>query len=72
MAGKKKSEIEELSEFIRDYMATKEDIRKLKGDIMLLSEQVTSIESEIRGMKHAKLKFRVADLEEKVFGKSRS
>jgi hypothetical protein len=27
MAGKKKSEIQELSEFIRDHMATKDDIR---------------------------------------------
>ncbi|QXX75529.1 hypothetical protein [Methylovirgula sp. HY1] len=75
MAGKKKSEIQELSEFIRDHMATKEDIRDLKtelrGDIVRLGEQVTSIESEIRGMKRAQLEFRVADLEEKVFGKSR-
>ena len=53
MAGKKKSEIQELSEFIRDHMATKEDIRDLKGDIVRLGEQVTSIESEIRGMKRA-------------------
>ncbi len=72
MPSKKKSEIQELSEFIRDHMATKEDIRDLKGDIVHLSEQVTSIESEIRGMKKAKLEFRVADLEEKVFGESRA
>ncbi|MGA3302896.1 MAG: hypothetical protein ABSC72_06365 [Methylovirgula sp.] len=72
MAAKKKSEIQELSEFIRDHMATKEDIRDLKGDIVRLGEQVTSIESEIHGMKRAQLEFRVADLEEKVFGKSRA
>jgi len=72
MATKKKSEIQELSEFIRDHMATKGDVLDLKGDIARLGEQVTSIESEIRGMKQAKLEFRVADLEEKVFGKSRS
>ena len=83
MPGEKKSEIQELSEFIRDHMATKEDIaeirgelrgeiKELKGDIVRLSEQVTSIESEIRGMKSAQLEFRVADLEEKVFGKSRA
>jgi hypothetical protein len=55
MPSKKKSEIQELSEFIRGHMATKEDIRnlkiELKGDIARLGEQVTSIESEIRGMK---------------------
>jgi hypothetical protein len=76
MAGKKKNEIQELSEFIRDHMATKEDIRDLevglKGDIAHLGEQVTSIEGDIRSMKRAKLEFRVADLEEKVFGKSRA
>ena len=83
MPNKKKSEIQELSEFIRDHMATKEDIaeirdelkggiKELKGDIARVGEQVSSIESEIRGMKRAKLEFRVADLEEKVFGESRA
>ena len=75
MAGKKKSEIQELSEFIRDHMATKEDMRdlksELKGDFAHLGEQVASIETDIRGMKRAQLEFRVADLEDKVFGKSR-
>ena len=83
MPRKKKSEIQELSEFIRDHMATKEDVaeirselrggvKELKGDIVRLAEQVTSIEGDIRSMKRAKLEFRVADLEEKVFGKSRA
>ena len=72
MPAKKKSAIQELSEFVRDHMATKDDIRDLKGDILRLSEQVTSIEGDIRGMKRAKLEFRVADLEENVFGKSRT
>ena len=79
MAAKKKSEIQELSEFIRDHMATKEDIRDLKGEIkglkgnmVRLSEQVTSIETDIRGVKRAKLEFRVSNLEEKVFGASRA
>jgi len=75
MAGKKKSEIQELSEFIRDHMATKDDMRDLKralkGDFAHLGEQVASIETDIRGMKRAQLEFRVADLEDKVFGKSR-
>ena len=72
---RKKSEIQELSEFIRDHMATKEDMRdlksELKGDFAHLGEQVASIETDIRGMKRAQLEFRVADLEDKVFGKSR-
>jgi hypothetical protein len=83
MPRKKKSEIQELSEFVRDHVATKDDIaeirgelkggiKELKGDILRLSEQVTSIEGDIRSMKRAKLEFRVADLEEKVFGKSRA
>jgi hypothetical protein len=57
-------------------MATKDDIRdlksELKGDFVHLGEQVASIETDIRGMKRAQLEFRVADLEEKVFGKSRA
>ena len=68
MPAKKKSEIQELSEFVRDHMATKDDIAEirgelkggiieLKGDILRLSEQVTSIEGDIRGMKRAKLEF---------------
>lgn len=83
---KKKSEIQELSEFIRDHMATKSDIAELKNQLtgefngkitgvqaglMRLSDQVNSIERDIREMKGVKLEFRVADLEEKVFGKSR-
>ena len=63
MASKKKSEIQELSEFIRDHMATKGDIAELRKEMATkeglarLGEQVTSIESEIRGMKRAKLEF---------------
>jgi hypothetical protein len=71
MPNKKKSDIQELSESIRDHMATKADIRELKEDILHLGQQVTAIEGDIRSMRRAKLEFRVADLEEKVFGKSR-
>ena len=46
---------------IRDKMAT-------KGQIITLHTQVTSIETQLRDMKHTKLHARVADLEEKVFG----
>ncbi len=51
------------------------DIRKemaTKDQIFALQTQVNSIENDIRGMKHSKLEFRVADLEEKVFGKVRA
>jgi chaperonin cofactor prefoldin len=47
------------------------DFKELKTDIFNLSQHVQSIERDIREMKGAKLEFRVADLEEKVFGKSR-
>ena len=74
------NEIGTMIEFIIKNMATKDDLNdgltglrtELKGDIAHLSEQVNSIETEIRGMKHSKLEFRVADLEEKVFGKART
>ena len=36
-----------------------------------VSEQVASIETQLRDMKHTKLQARVADLEEKVFGTAR-
>jgi hypothetical protein len=44
---------------------------ELKGDILSLRTQLNSIETEIRQMRHSRLEVRVADLEEKVFGKSR-
>jgi hypothetical protein len=46
--------------------------RELKGDIVRVSEQVASIETQLRDMKHTKLHARVADLEEKVFGTARA
>lgn len=49
---------------VRTEMATKEQV-------FALQTQVNSIENDIRGMKQSKLEFRVADLEEKVFGKVR-
>ena len=50
---------------IRENMATKDQI-------ITLHTQVTSIETQLRDMKHTKLRARVADLEEKVFGATRS
>lgn len=43
-----------------------------KDQIIALHTQVNSIETELRGMKHTKLRARVADLEEKVFGAPRA
>ena len=50
---------------IKRDMATKEQV-------ITLHSQVNSIETQLRGMKHAKLEARVADLEDKVFGESRA
>ena len=70
--AKRKSDIQELSEFIRDHMATKEDVHELKGDIARVSEQVASIETQLRDMKYDHIEARVTDLEEKVFGTTRA
>ena len=43
-----------------------------KDQIVSLHTQVNSIELQVRGMKHVKLEGRVADLEDKVFGKVRA
>jgi hypothetical protein len=74
----KKITLEEIGEMLAHvvkHMATKDDIgevrRELKGDIVRVSEQVASIESQLRGMRHVKLQSRVADLEEEVFGAAR-
>lgn len=67
------------------HMATKEDLKDgldslrtelkaelaSKADMLALQTQVNSIESQIRGMNHVRLEGRVADLEEKIFGKAR-
>jgi hypothetical protein len=70
------NEIGEMLAHVVKHMATKDDIaqvrRELKGDIVRVSEQVSSIETQLRGMQHVKLQSRVADLEEKVFGKTRA
>ena len=43
-----------------------------KDQIIALHTQVNSVETELRDMKHTKLHARVADLEEKVFGETRT
>ena len=78
MAAKRTSlkEVAEMLTHVVKHMATKEDLAgarvELKGDIVRVSEQVASIETQIRGMRHVRLEGRVADLEEKIFGKSRA
>jgi hypothetical protein len=56
------------------HMATKDDVaelrRELKGDIVRVGDQVNSIETQLRSIQHVKLHAHVADLKEKVFGKS--
>jgi hypothetical protein len=39
--------------------------------IVALHGQVNALETQLRGMQHTKLHARVADLEEKVFGRAR-
>ena len=50
---------------IKQEKATKEQLVRLHG-------QVNAIETQLRDMKHTKLHARVADLEEEVFGETRS
>jgi hypothetical protein len=70
------NEIGEMLAHVVKHMATKDDIAALrterKTDIVRMGEQVTSIEAQLRDMKHTKLHARVADLEEKVFGATRA
>ena len=74
--GKEIKDLTESVAHVVKHMATKDDIvevrRELKGDIVRVSEQVASIETQLRDMKHTKLHARVADLEEKVFGAARA
>lgn len=76
--GQIKVTLDELGEmlgFVVEHMTTKDDLKEmrkeLKGDLFTLQTQVNNIESDIRYMKNAHLEVRVADLEEKVFGKAR-
>ena len=79
----KKTTLNELGlmlEHVVKHMATKEDLNdglaevrnEMATGFLTLQTQVNSIETDIRGLKHSKLEFRVADLEEKVFGKVRA
>ena len=61
-------EVGQMLEHIVKHMATKDDIEQLDRNIITLQTQVTSIERQLR---EAKTVIRLADLEEKVFGKVR-
>jgi len=54
-------------------MATKEDLvdvrAELKGNIVRVSEQVASIETQIRGMRHVRLESRMVISKRKSSGK---
>jgi len=69
----------------KGFSAVAEDIADVKGDItgikrdvatkdqvVALHTQVNSIETQLRDMKYIKMEGRVADLEEKNFGKTRA
>lgn len=87
MAAKKITlkEIGDMLTHVVKHMATKDDLTQgldslrkelkaelaSKADMFALQTQVNSIESHIRGMNHVRLESRVADLEEKVFGRAR-
>jgi hypothetical protein len=59
----------------KKFAALAEDMtdmrRELKSDIGAVQQQVNSIETQLRGMKHDKLETRVTKLEEQVFGPHR-
>jgi len=72
MAKKRESGFDRIARLIK---SESDDIRKdmaTKDQVIALHTQVNSIETQLRGMKYIKLQDRVADLEEKTFGKVRA
>lgn len=73
--GKEIHDLTESVAHVVKHMATKDDIadlrRELKGDVVAVGQQVASIETQLREMKHDKLVTRVTKLEGEVFGASR-
>ena len=63
--GKEIHDLTDTMAHVVKHMATKDQI-------VSLHTQVNSIETQVRGMNHVKLEGRVADLEDKVFGKVRA
>jgi archaellum component FlaC len=75
--AEKRSVEDKIDKLTKLVEATAEDVTGIderietlatKEQIIALHTQVTSIETQLRDMKHTKLHARVADLEEKVFG----
>jgi hypothetical protein len=71
-------EVGEMLEHVVKHMATKDDIAEIRNDmarkdqIVSLHTQLSSIETQLRAMKHTKLESSVLDLEEEVFGETRA
>ena len=80
MAAKKKTEIQELSEFIRDHMVTKDDLKdELKAALAPIQQtlddhtrRLATIENDVKTNldKRLTLEVRVTNIEKKVFGAS--
>ena len=76
MAAKKKTEIQELSKFIRDHMVTKTDLKEaLKPIQKTLAEHtgdLNIIKNDVKTNldKRLTLEVRVTNIEKKVFGAS--
>jgi uncharacterized protein YPO0396 len=49
--AKPKSEIQELSEFVRDHMATKSDIADIRHDIADIRHDIEGVMSELKDIK---------------------
>jgi hypothetical protein len=61
-------ELGEMLGFVVKHMITKEE---LSEGLLAVQTQINGVESDIREIRHSRLEVRVADLEEKVFGKAR-
>jgi hypothetical protein len=80
MAPTKKTEIQELSEFIRDHMVTKDDLKdELKAALEPITKtldehtrRLTTIENDVKTSldKRLQLEVRVTNIEKKAFGAS--
>ena len=78
--AKKKTEIQELSEFIRDHMVAKDDLKdELKAALAPIQQtlddhtrRLTTIENDVKTNldKRLTLEVRVTNIEKKVFGAS--
>ena len=72
--AKKKTEIQELSEFIRDHMVTKDDLKDALEPITETladhTRRLSTIENDVKTNldKRLTLQVRVTNLEKKVFG----